>query len=171
MLYKTIMVVLFIVAFCGCAMESDPSDLEDWFAHQDRTVYHELTTDDIVDIVDSVMRETDSDWPGGEGRLSCYVRLGMFDVYFVDDMLEFCDNCLGKIYLLDWKIYITTQQSLLDQYETLGHEYIHFVGSCFYSDSDSDHERADFWATIDPENSLEAKVNEEIWQATREGAL
>lgn len=173
---KRILLLILTTSLCCCGnyvgWGGEPKDdLEEYLKKQDRTVYRELSIEDIIDIVDGVMYDVDDSWPGKWSN-DCYERMGWLDVVFIDDISDLCPddtpNCVGVIQKYKWTITILDGgRDLLSQYETLGHEYTHHVGDCLYLDEDGDHDRLDFWQKLDPENSIEARINEVIWQLTR----
>jgi len=169
---KRTLLLILITSLCCCGSYVGwGSDSDNNQNRKDRTVYNELSVEDIIDVVDGVMYDIDDSWPGKWSN-DCYERMGWFEVFFVDDTTPFCSDdtpdCFGVIDTQKWTIYVLAgDRDLLSQYETLAHEYTHHIGNCLYLDVDSDHDREDYWKTLDPENSIEARINEVIWQLTR----
>lgn len=172
MLYKVIFFVSLICCSCGnyVGWSTDPEfDLEEYTYNSDRTVYNELSDEDIIDVMNEVMTELDPSWPGDLPN-DCLERLSWFEIIYIPSVEKVCDglSALACIQPSKWKIFISTEgRNLLDIYESLNHEFVHYIGKCMYKDIDSDHINEFYWEPLDKYNSIEAQGNKLIFKRTR----
>jgi hypothetical protein len=128
----------------------------------DRTVYEELSQDDLISIVSSA-------WPRGVSNY-CLEVADKITVELSADLKTDCGSawpCDACIYVRELRIIVDDDGALLDEYESIAHELIHFFAHCADKNSDGTHIVPKYWASIDPENSVEAVVSEIIWKETR----
>lgn len=172
MWYKVIFFVSLICCSCGnyVGWSTDPKfDLDEYMQKQDGTVYNELSDEDIIGIMDEVMTELDSSWPGNLPN-DCLERLSWFEIIYIPSVEKVCEgvSTLACIYTDKWKIFISTEgRSKLSIYGSLNHEFVHYIGKCMYKDIDSDHINEFYWESLDKENSIEARGDDLIFERTR----
>lgn len=140
-------------------------------ATDDRTVYQKLSVPDIINTVDTVLYDFDAQWPHNKDNDNCFDSMNSFAVYWTSDISRWCPtdtpNCNGVAYLQIYQIFVSTDESLLRQYEIIGHEFIHHIGLCFYGNPDTTHQSELLWKQNDKQHSIEALVNQLLWEETR----
>lgn len=156
--YMTIILLLL-----GCMpIESNyGDDYRDNLALYDRTVYRELSSDDILSIVAENWDSKVSDY--------CLGAAAKISITYTDDILDDCKGASDSacIYEIDLKIFISADDGILEQYESVAHEFIHFLALCVDGDRDRYHKKGKYWALIDNVSSIEALSKRDVFEDTR----
>jgi hypothetical protein len=129
-------------------------------APKDRTVHTVLEPSDVLSIVIGEWPRPVSDY--------CLDAADGITVNYTADIKGKCNDAgIACIFIYERQIYLAADRKLLAQYEDLGHEDIHFLVHCMDGDSDKAHAKKIYWACLDPEGSVEARVNEILWAESR----